>query len=255
MKPTPGVAVEPQLQLQREVRRLKAYVAFLTACLVLLTASAFVPHHGRQKLGEIDVERINVVEKDGRLRMVISNEERQHPGIANGKVIHRDGPRPPGIIFFNQAGDEMGGLIFGENGGTGHFGSLTFDKVKGDQTIGFRHLEGDNGKYQSSLEMWQQPDIPLDVVIARYQAASQIKDETARKAAIQALRDANQLMTNRLLLGKMRDDSVVLTLSDIKGRPRINIQVQADGTPTLDFLDEKGKVTYSLPGTAAESRK
>ena len=255
MKSTPEVAVEPALQLQREVRRLKAYVAFLTASLVLLVASGFVPQHGRRKLGEIDVERINVVEKDGRLRMVISNEERQHPGIANGKPIHRDGPRPPGIIFFNPHGDEMGGLIFGENGETGHFGSLTFDKVRGDQTIGFRHLEGDNGKYQSGLEMWQQPYISSDVAMAKYQAASQIKDETARKAAIQALLDANLLTTRRLLLGKLRDDSVVLTLADIKGRPRINIQVQADGTPTLDFLDEKGKVTYSLPGTAAESRK
>jgi hypothetical protein len=28
--------------------------------------------------------------------MVISNQERQHPGIVNGKVIPRQGPRPPG---------------------------------------------------------------------------------------------------------------------------------------------------------------
>ena len=96
------------------------------------------------KFEEIDVERINIVEKDGQLKMVISNKARQHPGIVNGKVIKRDYPRPPGLIFFNQLGDEMGGLVYGENGPKGHFGSLTWDKVKGDQTIGFRHMEGEN---------------------------------------------------------------------------------------------------------------
>jgi hypothetical protein len=31
------------------------------------------------------------------------------------------------MIFLNQLGDEMGGLIFGDNGGNGHFGSFTWD--------------------------------------------------------------------------------------------------------------------------------
>jgi hypothetical protein len=30
----------------------------------------------KQKFAEIDVERINIVEKDGKLRMVISNQDR-----------------------------------------------------------------------------------------------------------------------------------------------------------------------------------
>jgi len=237
-------------QLVKEVRLLKAYAVTVTLVSLVLVVSAFTLQSRKQKFEEIDVERINVVEKDGKLRMVISNQERQHPGIVNGKIIERKGPRPPGIIFFNHSGDEMGGLIFGDNGGNGHFGSLTWDKVRNDQTMGFRYLESDNGTYQSGLEMWQQPNIPSDVMLAKYEVANKIADEAKRKAAIQALIDNNELTTNRLFLGKRRDNSTMLLMSDIKGRPRIRLQVTPDGTPKLEFLDEAGKVTYSSPNLA-----
>lgn len=243
-----------ETKLEKEVRFLKIYAAVATLLCAVFFLSAFALQNKKQKFEEIDVERINIVEKDGKLRMVISNQERQHPGIVNGKIIKRDGPRPPGMIFFNHLGDEMGGFIFGDNGGKGHFGSLTWDKVRNDQTMGFRYLESDNGTYQSGLEMWQQPNIPSDVMLAKYEAASKIADETKRKAAIQAMIDNNELTTNRLFFGKRRDNSMMLLMSDIKGRPRIRMQVAPDGTPKLDFLDEAGKVIYSLPGSASAPR-
>jgi hypothetical protein len=137
-----------ETRLEKEVRFWRIYAAMITLFCAAFFLSAFAVHNKKQRFEEIDVERINIVEKDGRLRMVISNEERQHPGIVNGKVLKRDGSRPPGMIFFNHLGDEMGGLIFGDNGGNGHFSSLTFDKVKNDQTIGFRYLESDSGAYR-----------------------------------------------------------------------------------------------------------
>jgi len=82
---------------------------------VVFVLSAFAQAR-RQKFDEIDVERINIVEKDGKLRIVISNRERQHPGIIDGKLIPRPNGRAPGMIFFNHKGDESGGLIFDENG-------------------------------------------------------------------------------------------------------------------------------------------
>src|SRR6267142_1353736 len=112
-----------ETRLEREVRCLKIYATVATLVCAVFVLSAFALQGKKQKFEEIDVERINIVEKDGKLRMVISNEARQHPGIANGKIIQRKGPRPPGMIFFNHLGDEMGGLIFGDNGGKGHFGS------------------------------------------------------------------------------------------------------------------------------------
>ena len=219
-----------------------ATIAFAT-CFTFI----FVKKNQTDVFEEIDVERINIVEKDGQLRMVISNKERQHPGIVNGKVIERTYPRPPGMIFFNQLGDEMGGFVFGENGGNGHFGSLTFDKVRGDQTIGFRYMESDNGAYTTGLELWQQPNIPSDIINAKYQQAINLENEVARDSAIQVMRDNQELTTQRLFLGKWRNDITVLLMSDIKGNPRIKMSVAPDGNPKLEFLTETGEVIHSLP--------
>lgn len=236
-----------ETKLEKEVRFLKIYAVVATLVGAVFFLTAFSLQNKNQKFAEIDVERINIVEQDGKLRMVISNQERQHPGIVNGKIIERKFPRPPGMIFFNHLGDEMGGLIFGDNGGNGHFGSLTWDKVRNDQTMGFRHLESDNGTYQTGLEMWQQPNIASDIMNAKLEEAYKITDETKRKAAIQVMIDKGELATNRLFLGKRRDNSNELVMNDVKGKPRIRMQVAPDGTPKLDFLDEAGKVIYSLP--------
>ena len=91
-------------KLEKEVRFLKAYAVISTLVFWVFTVTGFTAQSRKKKCEEIDVERINVVEKDGKLRMVISNQERQHPGIVNGKIIERKGPRPPGIIFFNDLG-------------------------------------------------------------------------------------------------------------------------------------------------------
>jgi hypothetical protein len=233
--------------LKRDVRLLKLYSVGLTACCAVILLTGFTRQDARQAFAEIDVERINIVEADGTLRMVISNQERQHPGIVNGKVIERSEPRPPGMIFFNHLGDEMGGLIFGANGETGHFGSLTWDKVRNDQTIGFRHLEGDNGAYSTALEMWQQPDIPADVMMARYDSARSLTDPTARDAAMQSLREQGALSTRRLFFGKGRNDAMILDMRDVRGRTRIRMSVAPDGTPLLEFLDADGEVTHRVP--------
>ncbi len=113
--------------------------------------------------------------------------------------------------------------------------------------MGFRYLEGDDGTYSSGLEMWQQPNIPGDVMLEKIRAARKITDETQRKAALKALADKNEMTTYRLFLGKNRDDSTVLAMSDIKGKPRIVMEVTSDGVPKLEFLDAQGKVIYSLP--------
>jgi hypothetical protein len=234
-------------KLAEEVRLLKAYAVVATIVCAALFTLLFAGNNRPRAFEEIDVERINIVEKTGELRMVISNQERQHPGIVNGKTIERETARPPGMIFFNHLGDEMGGLVMGENGGDGHFGSLTFDKVRGDQTIGFRHLESDNGTYSTGLVIWQQPDIPSDIVNAKYQEAIELEDETAKTAAIPAMTDNTEHTTERLFLGKNRDDTSYLVMSDIKGNPRIVLSVAGDGTSKLEFWNDTGEVTYSLP--------
>ena len=234
-------------KIEKDVRFLKVYAVVATIGFATLIVSGFTMQGARTKFDEIDVGRINIVEKSGKLDMVISNQERQHPGISNGKIIKRTAPRPPGMIFFDQTGDEMGGLIFGDNGGRGHFGSFTFDKVLNDQAMGWRYLESDDGTYVSGLQLWQPPNISSDEEAAKVGEARKITDAAQRKAAFQALIDKGQLTVNRMFLGKQRDNAILLEMDDVKNRPRIRMLVAPNGAPKLEFLDDGGNVIYSLP--------
>ena len=89
--------------LRRQLWLLRAYVLVSSLAWVVVATAAFQPAAKPQNLGEITVERINVVDKDGTLRMVISDKDRMHPGVIDGKVIDR--PRPvAGLLFFNDEG-------------------------------------------------------------------------------------------------------------------------------------------------------
>src|SRR6266496_2999869 len=124
-------------KLQRDVRLLKAYSILITVLLGVIAFSAASRADQKTKFEEIDVERINVVEKDGKLKLVISNGERQHPGTIDGRTLSRK--RPAGLLFFNDAGDECGGLSFSGNqkDGKGNASALlAFDRFRQDQTVG-----------------------------------------------------------------------------------------------------------------------
>ena len=75
-------------------------------------AVAAFAQNGRRKFEEIDVERVNFVEKNGQVKMVIANKARlPGPGnIVSGKLGQREGLKGPGILFYNEKGDECGGL-------------------------------------------------------------------------------------------------------------------------------------------------
>ncbi|HKU73643.1 MAG TPA: hypothetical protein VJR02_06975 [Pyrinomonadaceae bacterium] len=234
-----------ETKLERQVRFLRIYVIVTTAFCAIFLLSAFAMQ-SKQKFEEIDVERINVVEKDGKLRMVISNSQRQHPGSVDGKLIPREGGRSAGMIFFNERGDEVGGLIFSGDADKDRYGSLTFDKFRGDQTIAFQHMENKEGNYFAGLS-FNDENITTPDRTAKVDAIRKLPDEAARTAAFKEMRDKGEFLVNRLAIGRGRNKSSFISLSDAKGRERIQISVSADGTPKINFLDENGKVTYRLP--------
>jgi len=232
----------------------KIYTICITLVALVSITSAFNQQNQRPKFEEIDVERINIVEKDGKLRMVISNRERQHPGSVDGQLVPRPHGRPPGVLFFNHRGDECGGLVFDENGGQGHFVSLTMDKSRNDQTVGMQHLESDNGQYFAGLRIWDRPHSSLVEQMKEFDRIEQLPDDEAKKAAYQSMKERGELGAERVTVAKLRDSSAVIALRDQQGRTRIRISVDGAGNPKLDFLDEGGKAVYSLPdkGSAAQ---
>jgi hypothetical protein len=241
-----------ETKLQKDVRLLKAYAIVTTLLLVSLAFAGFRQAGQKTKFTEIDVERINIVEKDGKLKMVISNSERQHPGVIDGKSLSRT--RPPGMLFFNEKGDECGGLSFDGNqkDGKGAAGALlAFDRFRQDQTVGIQYGES-NGQYSAGLRVWDRPDAPISDVIDQLQAIQKMPDGPEKTQAQLKLRDMPAAAAaQRVFVGKTREKAATLTLSDPQGRPRLLLTVDAQGVPKLEFLDEKGAVIQTLPTPAA----
>jgi hypothetical protein len=239
-------------KLQRDVRLLKAYAVFATLLLGVLIFAGFVQSNQKTKFTEIDVERINIVEKDGKLKMVISNGERQHPGIVDGKTLSRT--RPPGILFFNEKGDECGGLSFSgdqKDGKANASALLAFDRFRQDQTVGIQYGES-NGQYYAGLRVWDRPDAPLGEVVDQLQAIQKMPDGPEKAQAMQKLRNSPAANgPQRVFVGKTREKAAALTLSDSQGRPRLQLMVDAQGAAKIEFLDEKGNVAQRLPAVEA----
>jgi hypothetical protein len=103
----------------------------------------------KARFTEIDVERINVVEKDGKLRLTISNAERLPQPIIGGKsypLRGGTGAGSGGMIFFNDEGNENGGLAYaGHKTATGYRanGHLTFDQFDQDEAVSFSYTDVD----------------------------------------------------------------------------------------------------------------
>ena len=72
-------------EIRRELRLLKVYATGITVLLGTVSMAAFRQASQKQRFTEIDVERINIVEPDGKLRMVISNRPRSIGPIYKGK--------------------------------------------------------------------------------------------------------------------------------------------------------------------------
>jgi hypothetical protein len=227
---------------------LRLYVVVSSLALVILTTAAFRQAATPQNLGEITVERINVVDANGTLRLVISNKDRMHPGLMDGKVIDR--PRPvAGLLFFNDEGDEVGGLtITGQqrDGERRANAGLMFDQLKQDQTIGLSYAEG-NGQRTAGLQVWDRSERPLSELIEQLNAANRISDPNERDAAIKKVREAAPAGPRRVFVGKNADRAASVSLADAAGKPRLTLTVDASGNPRIEFLDENGKIVDRIP--------
>ncbi len=155
----------------------------------------------------------------------------------------------PEWFFFSEKGDEIGGLIFDGDTGKGQGGSLTFDKFRGDQTIQFIHNEDKDGNYFAGLRVNDQ-NMPLPDFLAKLDSINKLPTAEERQKASREFRESDAATVSRLVIGKSRDKTSLIMLNDGKGKPRMKISVAVDGTPKLDFLDENGKVIYSLPEDA-----
>jgi hypothetical protein len=199
-----------QSTLQKFLLIYSTLVSTVFLCFILMGARK----PATTDIDELRVHRIDIVEPDGTLRMVLSNKDRLPPVIIKGQERPEMGePRPQaGMIFYNDEGSENGGLIFGgrknEKGEVvDSGGSLSFDKYGAGQII---QLAG-------------------------------VDDKDNQFAGL-GINQGEQ----RIWIGRNDSDAASVSLTDSKGRKRIRMQVSADGTPSLAFFDAKGNVIQEL---------
>jgi hypothetical protein len=233
--------------IRRQLRFLHAYTLVTTLAVTGIGAAAFTQRSRPQNLGEITVERVNVVDADGTLRLVIANKDRMHSGVIGGKVIQRSRPYA-GLIFFNDQGDEAGGITFKgreANGRREADAGMMFDQLGQDQTIGFEYGEQE-GRRSAAFKVWDRPDTPLADVIEALNGARAISDPAARNAAIARVNATAPPSAQRVFVGKTPDRTASVLLADGRGRNRLALKVDPDGNAAIEFLDADGKVLQRI---------
>ena len=201
------------------------------------------------------MERINVVEKNGNLRMVISNRERSIGPIYKGKPFGYPGGTRPGIIFFNDEGTENGGLTFsGQSNADGTYRSssgLSFDQFNQDQVVYLQYADN-NGRRNMGLTVADRIDLDIYDLVAERDSIMKVHPQgAARDSALQKWaqpRNGVPIAAERVYVGRDVRKAAVVNLSDRNGKPRIRLMVDSLGTPSLEFLDATGTVTSRLPG-------
>jgi hypothetical protein len=203
------------------------------------------------RFDELTVQRINVVEPDGSLKLVISNSTLQHPGVIGGDTLMPGRQRPPGLLFFDDRGDEMGGLVIVGDSAS-RFGGLMFDQLDNDETmrlISQQAGRGDEYRHMTGLSVSDRdPMHPIGEVMAMMAEVQGITDPAARRSRIAELTGDVPLMANRLFVGRRMGGEAVIDLRDARGRSRLRMVVESDGAARIEFLDEAGEVVRSLGG-------
>ncbi|MCL3782545.1 hypothetical protein EMN47_19345 [Prolixibacteraceae bacterium JC049] len=226
---------------KKELVFLRAYALFTAIGFIAFISFAFNATQNR-KFGTIDVERINVVEKNGDLKLVISNSEMQHNGMIDGKEFPKR-QRPAGMIFFNSDGDECGGLIYDglkEEAGL----VLSIDQFKDDQIMQLQYSENPkNDKRKYGLQLWDfQKEDTFHPRMKRFEEISKMKTNKEKQAAYKQMYKDSLLSHERLFVGKKMNDDYGLFINDENGKLRIKIYIDKNNEPKMEFFDEKGKV-------------
>jgi hypothetical protein len=244
-------------RLQREISLVKRYTIGIALLFAVLSLAA-LRQSGRSRFTEIDVERLNIVEKDGTLRLAIANPERmvpitfygkEYPGLRGGSA-----PGAAGMVYFNEEGTEVGGYVWRgktlEDGSHTAAGFLTFDQYNQDETLTLSYID-QNGRRRVGLTVIDEPDASLQPVLDSIMVLRALPDgpeKTRRREQLREWqRERGGRRADRLFVGKDPTRSSLVSLFDPMGRLRLKLSVDSLGTPRLQFLDENGKVTTQLP--------
>lgn len=167
----------------------------------------------------LTVQRINVVDANGKLRLVIANSAHFPDVEIRGKVYQRSIHDSAGFVYYDVNGQETGGLVLTKLG-TDDVANQTFDYTY-QMTDGIRMIKresADGARWQAGFEIFDRRPYRLGEV------------------------DSSQGVQRVALVDE--DHNAQLVISDVQGKPRIRIGVDATGEPAITMLNPDGKEVY-----------
>lgn len=202
-------------------------------------------------LDELDVQRVNIVEPDGKPRVILTSGAR-FPGAIFGGVEYPHPARKPGntgggLLFFNDEGSEAGGLIYGSRNQDNE-ALLSIDQHEQSELLALSYSHGKQRR--AGLSVYNDhPEASLLPLFQREAEIVKITGPAARAEAEQRLeRDAAAMVgarAIRVFVGKDGDDAQ-LVLGDPAGVPRLVLKVDARGEPAIELLDAAGTVVKRI---------
>jgi hypothetical protein len=239
--------------VRRELQILKLWALGSTLAIGVLLLGAF-RSPATLRLDTLEVDRIDIMNEGDTPALSIAGQGRL-PGPTFGgteypQELSGGRTRAAGMIFFNERGDEVGGLTY--NGdvtedGYRAGGGITFDQFRQDQVVSLRY--SDNGQRRSAgVDVWDRStevaiEDLLPLLVARREATGAQRDSI--EAVLQAMAGEG-LAAHRVFLGS-QDRTALLLLRDREGRPRLRMMVDSLDAPRLEFLDASGAVFHSIP--------
>lgn len=170
----------------------------------------------------LQAERVDIAESDGTLRMSLHCSGHNQP-TPDTVSVHEDNGAS-GIRFYNNEGNECGGLSLSSNkthDGYSSSLSMTFGPDRNDCALQ-SFLSEENGIRKYGYTFYDRP----------------LSDETT---------DANSKENvSRMFLGKEEDGTISVRVNDSKGRERIRLLLNAEGIPEISVLDETGNIIANL---------
>ncbi len=91
--------------IRREIRLLRLYALGSTVLAGIFLLGAVHEASQNATFDTLTVHQIKVLDREGKLAMIITDHDDFPPPIINGKALHRNGGADSnGIVFYNQSG-------------------------------------------------------------------------------------------------------------------------------------------------------
>jgi hypothetical protein len=245
-----------EAKLLRQIRVLQFCVLALFVSTVFLCINCFHSLLPKQTFKVIEAERINIREKNGILKAALSNSA----GFNEGDRARRGGVTFSGLMFYNEEGEETGGLVYRGKaipGGQDADVSLTFDQYRQDQNVYLHHEEYKDAqslRIDDGLTIIARPDwTGVKAEYAIYAEMEKLAPEQRQELQLKSLQ-AGKISTRRLFFGVRRgvqnskpyDDTGVF-VKNKWGRDAIKLYVDNDNKPHFEVYDPLGRsIVYEL---------